>query len=93
MITIGQARRIAADWQTPRNGFGVLQHTGEITNQIASDIARELLGDLSVQDDPEQARRDLAGLERFVYHYGLGKVEGWGEWSDEPVTESQLKDY
>ena len=80
MITNGQARRIAAEWQAPRNGFSLLQHKGVIAEDLAEEIAAEMrnLG-------ANAARRELAALLRWVEYHGPGKVTPWGAWSDKPA--------
>lgn len=102
MITNGQARRIAAEWQTPRNAFSVFQCTGEITNALASDITDEIWGihhrrSSWPEDEWEVIHSELVGLERFINHHGLGKVAPRDEWiktwDDAPVTADQLGDY
>jgi len=80
MISNGQARRIAAEWQAPRNGFSALQHVGLITEDLAEEIAAEMrnLG-------ANAARRELAALLVWVEKHGPGKVTPWGDWSDKPA--------
>ena len=78
MITNGQARRIAAEWQAPRNAFSLLQHKGIVSPDLTDEITAEMrsLG---------AARRELAALLEWAEHHGPGKVDGWGEWDDTPA--------
>ena len=80
MITSGQARRIAAEWQAPRNAFSLLLHKGIIADTLADEIASEMrkLG-------ANAARRELAALLRWAERHGPGKVSPWGAWDDTPA--------
>jgi predicted AlkP superfamily pyrophosphatase or phosphodiesterase len=80
MINKGQARRIAAEYQAPGNGYSALQHVGLITEELADEIAL----DMRHEDSP--AWHDLAALLEFAQAHGPGKVANWGEWDDTPVS-------
>lgn len=95
MISNGQARRIASEWQAPGNAYSVLQNTGEIVSGLASEIASDIeyvteRRESWPVDEYESVRRDLDALTRFVGEHGLGPVAEWGEWDDAPVTPEQL---
>lgn len=80
MITNGQARRIAAEWQAPRNAYSLLQHKGI----IGEDLSDEITADMRTLG-ANAARRELAALLRWAKHHGPGKVTPWGAWSDTPA--------
>jgi hypothetical protein len=98
MITNGQARRIAAEWQAPGNAFSVLQHTGEVISGLVSEISAELgnlrfhRADLSA-DEMALAVRELGALERWAFRQGLGPVQQWGAWDDTPVPLEESGSY
>lgn len=89
MITNGQARRIAAEWQAPRSSFSTLQHTGEITETLLTEIEAEIRA-LQPGSFGVETLRDLIALAQFADAHFHGTVPGWGAWSDQPVTTSQL---
>lgn len=93
MITNGQARRIAADWQAPGNAMSSLQHCGIITHNTADEITanRTEVGRFSHNyDSPVTALQDLTALYEWVQRQGVGTVSDWGAWSDYPVTPDQI---
>lgn len=77
MITNGQARRIAAEWQAPRNAYSLLQHKGIIADSLIGEIRADMRK-LGAGD----ARRELAALAQWATKHGPGKVTPWGAWSD-----------
>jgi len=79
-ITNGQARRIAAEWQAPRNAYSLLQHKGVIADTLIDEIHADMrtLG-------ANAARRELAALAQWAKEHGPGQVSPWGEWSDKPA--------
>lgn len=81
MITNGQARRIAAEWQAPRNGYSALQHVGLITD----DLADEIRTDMDSPHTDDHGRDELDALLVFVLANGPGNVPDWGEWDDSSI--------
>lgn len=81
MISNGQARRIAAEWQAPRNAYSLLQHKGVIDDGLVDEIRTDMD---SPHIDPV-AYRELAALAAWVEEHGPGKVTPWGAWSDKPA--------
>ena len=80
-ITNGQARRIAAEWQAPRNAYSALQHVGLIEETLLDEIT----ADMRTLMFNEPAYRELAALRAWAKQHGPGKVAGWGAWDDTPV--------
>ena len=81
MITNGQARRIAAEWQAPHNACSALQSVGLITD----DLIDELDQNMRSPHNDSAARRELTALRRWAEHHGPGKVADWGSWDDTPA--------
>lgn len=83
LITNGQARRIAAEWQAPHNACSALQHVGLIEGDLIDELRQDLRCP-HLADDPA-AVRELHALIRWATHHGPGKVTPWGEWDDTPA--------
>ena len=67
-ITDGQARRIAAEWQSPRSLLAVVASVGPRPFRTADDIAvlrDDIARELQALDVGE-VRRDLLALDRWV---------------------------
>jgi len=79
MISNGQARRIAAEWQA-RNAYSLMQHKGVISDRLLSEIHADMR-----KLRPGADRRELAALARWAKKHGPGKVTPWGAWSDRPA--------
>ena len=82
-LTNGQARRIAAEWQAPRNAYSLLQHKGVISEDLLGEIA----ADLKSRHTDVDTARELVALAVWVEKHGPGKVADWGDWSDEPYRQ------
>lgn len=78
ILTNGQARRIAAEWQAPGNAYSLLQHKGI----IADDLIDEIKVDAANPNTDIASRHELIALRRWATQHGPGKVPGWGSWDD-----------
>jgi hypothetical protein len=79
MISNGQARRIAAEWQAPGCPTSTLQHVGVIEDGLIE----ELLD--NVQHADADAERELTALIAWAEVHGPGRVAEWGAWDDTPA--------
>lgn len=91
IITDGQARRIAAEWQAPNSpGIASLATSGAILDVTHDEILREIrwFDGKPVNDYTTSSLRDLKALRAYVYNRGVRTApEGWHRlWSEEPVA-------
>lgn len=86
MITKGQARRIAAEWQAPGNACSALQHVGKVEAGLPAEIDANLA--TAQAHDDRKVRIELLALKAFAEaHLRAGRttVPGWGAWDETPV--------
>lgn len=85
LISNGQARRIAAEWQAPRNACSALQHVGIVQGDLIDELQQNLRSPHLAGDHDPAAKRELAALIRWAKHHGEGVVSDWGAWDDTPA--------
>jgi hypothetical protein len=87
VINVGQARRIAAEWQAPGNSCSLLQHKGVIDPGLIEELDANLATEQAKAD--RQIRIELIALREFArVHLDLGhtQVRRWGAWDETPVA-------
>lgn len=91
IISDGQARRIAAEWQAPNSpGIASLATSGAILDVTQAEVQREIdWFDGKVSNEyTRESCRDLLALRAYVINRGVRTApEGWHRlWDDTPVA-------
>jgi integrase len=92
MISHGQARRIAAEWQAPGNAMSELQSRGTVHHLTADEIDANIetveRHPEAFGEDAEQTLLDLRALRRYCeMRLGQVQVAGWSDmWDSTPAT-------